>query len=98
MVDQTTIEVVLEGEAEAAAFCERVCLLLEQTGADVVVCDVGALIEPDCGMVDTLARLQLSVHRLGRRMGLRHASPELLELLELAGLSDVIHDASLHRL
>lgn len=44
----------------------------------------------DLGLVDELARLQLAARRLGCSIKLRHACPELLELLEIVGLSDVV--------
>jgi len=41
-------------------------------------------------LVDRLARLHLEALRLGCSIRLRHASAELIELLELAGLDDVV--------
>jgi len=75
---------------DGPGLCERVRMLLERNDADLVVCDVGALAYPDAVTVDALARLQLTARRLGRSIGLRHASPELVELLELTGLGDVV--------
>ena len=40
----------------------------------------------DLGLVDQLARLQLSAHRLGCTIELRDACPDLLALLDLVGL------------
>jgi hypothetical protein len=54
----------------------------------VVVCDVGG-VEPAAVVVDVLARLQLAARRRGCRLRLERASPELLELVEFMGLSDV---------
>ena len=68
--------------ADADALCERARLELER--------DVAALTRPDAGTVEALARLQLTARRLGRRMWLRHPSPELVELLTLCGLADVL--------
>jgi len=42
------------------------------------------------GIVDQLARLQLEAQRLGCSIRLRHVCRELVELLELAGLDDVV--------
>ena len=42
------------------------------------------------GTVDALARLQLAMRRLGLELRLRDASRELLELLDLAGLTEVL--------
>jgi hypothetical protein len=51
---------------------------------------VGALREPDAAAVDALARLQLVAGRLGGRIQLRNASPELQELLRFMGLGDAL--------
>ncbi len=72
-------------------FCERICSLLAGTGAGVALCDVRG-VEPDAVTVDALARLQLAARRHGCRVRLRHASPELQELLAFMGLRDVLPD------
>ena len=76
--------------ADIPALCDRVRVALEASTADLVVCDVGALSDPDCVAVDALARLQLTVGRLGCRLRLRHVSPELHALLCFVGLSEVV--------
>ena len=45
---------------------------------------------PDLGMIDALARLQLAARRTGWTIRLRVACPEVCELIELAGLADVL--------
>ena len=75
--------------------CERVRALLLRTEAPLVICDVGALLEPDAGTIDALARLQLTVRRMGREMLLLDAAGELRDLLALTGLSDVVPCAEL---
>lgn len=70
--------------------CERFRLLLADSDADQVICDVGALDDPDAATIDAVARLQLSAKRLGRRFRLRGAPEELRALLALAGLRDVV--------
>lgn len=60
----------------------------------VIVCDVQSLNGPDVGTVDSLARLALTARRLGCRVRLAHASPELRELLAFAGLAEVMPCAS----
>ena len=45
---------------------------------------------PDLGVVDELARLQLTARRMGCTIWLRDACPELLQLLVFAGLRDVV--------
>jgi len=68
---------------------ERVCALLAAAGADVAVCDVGG-VTADAVSVDALARLQLAARRHRCRIELRHASPELRDLIAFMGLDDVI--------
>jgi len=76
--------------ADVPGLCERVRVLADGSDAEVVVCDVGALVDPDAVTVDALARLQLTARRLGRRVRLRHASAELQELLAFVGLDEVV--------
>jgi ABC-type transporter Mla MlaB component len=45
---------------------------------------------PDLGLVDHLAQVQLTARRLGCALELRHATPELAELLDLVGLSEIL--------
>jgi len=40
--------------------------------------------------VDVLARLALSFKRRGEQLRLRHAPPELVELIEFMGLAEVL--------
>jgi ABC-type transporter Mla MlaB component len=75
---------------DVPGLCERLRVVLEGSGAEVVVCDVGALVDPDAVTVDALARLQLTARQLGRQVRLRHSSCELQELLSLMGLCDVV--------
>jgi ABC-type transporter Mla MlaB component len=77
--------------ADLPGLCERVCGLLERSGAAVAVCDVRG-IHPDAVTVDALARLQLAARRHGCQVRLRHASEELLDLLAFMGLRDVLPD------
>jgi hypothetical protein len=45
---------------------------------------------PDLGLVDEVARLQLSARRAGCRIWLRHACPDLVGLLDLVGLRELV--------
>jgi anti-anti-sigma regulatory factor len=54
-----------------------------------VVLDVSKL-PCDLATVDALARLQLTLRREGRELVLVGRSPELCELIELAGLTEVL--------
>lgn len=44
----------------------------------------------DGAAVATLARLALALRRCGYRVRLRHASPELLDLIQFAGLGQTL--------
>jgi ABC-type transporter Mla MlaB component len=91
---QPTITFAIHGpiaRTELAGLCDRVCALLETSGAGIALCDVSG-VEPDGVTVDALARLQLGARRHGCQVRLRHASPELLRLVAFLGLSDVLPD------
>jgi ABC-type transporter Mla MlaB component len=77
--------------ADLPGLCKRICALLEGRDADVALCDARG-IEPDAVTIDALARLQLAARRHGCQVRLRNASPELLELLDFMGLTDVLPD------
>lgn len=76
--------------ADVAGLCDRARPFLEAADAEVIVCDVGALVEPDASAIDALARMQLAARRLGRRICLSHASNELQDLIALMGLREVV--------
>jgi ABC-type transporter Mla MlaB component len=65
--------------------------MAEPAPSKVLFCDVRGL-RPDAVTVDALARLQLAARRSGRRVRLRNASAELLELVRFMGLRDVLPD------
>jgi hypothetical protein len=84
--------VVIAGSIEPAgvtALCERARRVLVDVDGDPVICQVGAL-QADLAAVDLMARLALAAGRLDRDFELRDATPALRELLELAGLADVV--------
>ena len=56
------------------------------TGTPVATCVLSGPGRPDLSVVDALARCQLAARRLGGSMLLLDVSPELGELLDLAGL------------
>jgi len=88
-----TIRLAIEGPmatADAAALCEDLRVALDQSRADLVLCDLGALPDADLGTVDALARLQLTSRRLGCQVSVRNAPPGLGDLLLLAGLGQVV--------
>jgi ABC-type transporter Mla MlaB component len=49
---------------------------------------------PDVAVVERLARLQLAARRAGYSIRLHDASGKLLELIDLAGLSDIVTQAA----
>ena len=90
----STIVFQIEGpitRADLPGLCDRVCGLLERSGADVAYCRVDG-IEPDAVTVDALARLQLAARRHRCQVRLRDAPSELLELVAFMGLRDVLPD------
>ena len=92
--EMACLDFAIEGpiaRADLPGLCDRVCGLLERSGADVAYCDVRAIV-PDAVTVDALARLQLAARRHGCRVRLRNATDELLELVAFMGLEDVLPD------
>jgi ABC-type transporter Mla MlaB component len=75
--------------ADLPGLCRRISALLERTDAEVVLCDV-TLAGPDAVTVDALARVHLAARRRGCSTRLCGASSELIELLDFAGLRDVL--------
>jgi ABC-type transporter Mla MlaB component len=75
---------------DLGGLCARVCLLFGRPGLKVAFCDCSRVIEVDAVIVDALARLQLAARRRGCEVRLRHASPELRELVKLMGLDGVL--------
>ncbi|HSK25077.1 MAG TPA: STAS domain-containing protein [Egicoccus sp.] len=76
------------GARAALRLCGSLRDRLLASDADVAVLDLAALTTPDAATVDALARVLLTARRLGRDVRLRHASPRLVELLELFGLDE----------
>ena len=58
-----------------------------------LVCDVRALTDPDAVALDAVARLRLTARRSGRRLVLLHAATELVELLDLVGMTELLRPA-----
>lgn len=92
-VSPSTIILRIDGRIDrddVERLCDRVRTLLEAGQADLLVCDVSRLFAPDAVAVDALARMQLTAHRLGYGIRVRHACPYLVGLIFLSGLSDVV--------
>jgi ABC-type transporter Mla MlaB component len=93
MLESRTIVLIISSPIERSCIpqlCERAGTLIRGLDARQVVCDVGALVDPDAATVDALAWLQLTVGRLGCRLRIRRACGELQDLLALSGLGDVL--------
>lgn len=76
--------------SDVPGVCARAAALIEGSGAELLVCDVADVSDPDCATVDALARIQLTARRLGSELRLRGASDELHEVLAVAGLCAVV--------
>ncbi len=77
--------------ADIPALCARArARLLQDRDADRLVCDVSGLDEVDAVVVDALARVQLTVRRLGGTLELRGADVDLVALLAWMGLDRVL--------
>jgi ABC-type transporter Mla MlaB component len=89
----SSIVLVISGPVagdQVEALCRRIEGLLKRSEADLVICDVAALDDPDAATVDLVARLQLTARRFGRRVRLLDACGELQDLIELTGLSEFV--------
>ena len=76
---------------DLSGLCDRVCGLLAEGRPETALCDVRG-VEPSAATVDALARLQLAARRCGCTVRLRNASPDLRELVDFMGLTDVLPD------
>jgi ABC-type transporter Mla MlaB component len=90
--EPTTITLVVAGSLarrDVPCLCARLRTAIEAAQAQIVVCDVGAVRSVDVGILDALARLELTARRSGGRIRLRRCSPELAALLAFAGLAEL---------
>jgi anti-anti-sigma regulatory factor len=76
--------------ADIPGLCARVRCELEDGDADRLVCDVSGLDQVDAVVVDALARVQITVRRLGGTLELRGADVDLVALLAWMGLDRVL--------
>jgi len=92
--DRTEVLVLVLGPAidpgRISALCERLAERVRRRRATRVVCDVGAITEPDVAVLAALARLRLTARRLGCQMEIHRALPWLRELIAFAGLGQVL--------
>jgi ABC-type transporter Mla MlaB component len=75
--------------ADVPGLCERVCALLERSGAGIAYADVRG-IGADAVAVEALARLQLAARSHHCRVRLRNTTEELRDLVAFMGLEDVL--------
>jgi hypothetical protein len=88
----TTVAFAVAGpiaRADIPALCRRVAMLLETSGADIALCDVTEL-PVNAAAVDAVARIQLAARRMGRRLVLREAADDLLDLLAFVGVAGAL--------
>jgi hypothetical protein len=76
--------------ADARALAEGLCVPFGAGSGEPVLCDASALVQPDLGTIDGLARLALATRRLGHGLRLCQASSELTGLMSLVGLAGVV--------
>jgi ABC-type transporter Mla MlaB component len=84
-----TIESPLQRGDLPGLFSRTCALLAQERGCELLLCEVGG-VAADALAVDALARLALAARRSGCEVRLRGASPELIDLIELIGLTDVL--------
>jgi hypothetical protein len=84
--------------ATTARLCEEARVVLEAARSDRVVVDLGPVVDPDVATVETLARLQLTAVRLGKRIAFRNACGEMCTLVTLMGLDDALPVSATSRL
>lgn len=93
MREESPVVVFISGRIDPPdipVLCERALVALCEDRGCVLVCDVRGIVAPDAVAVDALARLQLLARRAGAELRLQGATERLIELLEMAGLCDVL--------
>ena len=78
------------GGGDLAVWCAQIESLLTTGGADVITCDVAHLDGSAGAVIHALVRLQLTARRCGGAIQLFRPPPALLELLRIAGLTEVL--------
>jgi ABC-type transporter Mla MlaB component len=87
------VVVVVQGPIapqKLAELCEHVRVAAATRPREPVVCDVSGLGGRDELTLEVLTRLQLTAQRVGASIRLHNAPGELVDLLDLLGLSDVL--------
>jgi hypothetical protein len=80
-------------DAAVRALCDRLRAVIVTTDAQTITVDVRDL-PATCRSIEALARLALTARRGRRRIRLGRVSPALEQLLDFAGLADVLPTAA----
>ena len=80
--------------SDIPTICHNVRAAVEHSSPEVIVFDMAALVRADAVVVDALARLQLTLKRLGCTLEIRNVRPHLQELVRFMGLEDVLPQGS----
>ncbi|HEY6593882.1 MAG TPA: STAS domain-containing protein [Asanoa sp.] len=75
---------------DVPGLCDRLIAFARDRHGSVVVCDVGAVAEPDAVTVEALARMQLTARRIGCDLRIRGVDRRLRMLIALVGLADAL--------
>jgi ABC-type transporter Mla MlaB component len=75
---------------EVEILCARLQAVMRASEVTQITCEVGPLVDADARTLDALARLQLTARRLGGEIRLGDAPSAVLDLLEFAGLGDIV--------
>jgi ABC-type transporter Mla MlaB component len=78
------------GRADVPRVCAQFGTWIQDQVGGAVVCDAGAVVDPDAVTVDVLARLHLTAKRFGRRIQVEGARDRLTELLAVVGLEALL--------
>lgn len=92
-VDPRAVAVTIRGpveRADLAGLCARVCRALRGNPGRALVCTMDAAVRADLVALEALAQLRLASQRLGCPVRLRAADSAIVQLVALAGLSDVL--------
>jgi anti-anti-sigma regulatory factor len=76
--------------SDISLICRKVRAAIEETNADSVTFDMAALVHTDVVVVEALARLQLTLRRMGCTLKLKNVRPHLKELVGFVGLEGVL--------
>lgn len=76
--------------ADIPTICQNARGAIAQSEPETIVFDMAALVHADAVVVEALARLHLTLKRLGCTLQIRNLRPHMQELVEFMGLNDVL--------